>query len=67
MVKDTYQRRIWDTFRVREWPDADTASLYAYSIRSVPISEEGEETSQNEMGSEPSIDTPQLAALVKPI
>jgi hypothetical protein len=48
MAKDTYQRRIWDTFRVREWPDANTASLYAYSIRSVPISKEGEETSDIE-------------------
>jgi hypothetical protein len=35
-----YQRRIWDTFRVIEWPDARTALLYAYSIRAVPVSEE---------------------------
>jgi hypothetical protein len=44
VAKDAYQRRIWDTFRVLAWPDANTASLYAYSIRSVPISKEGEET-----------------------
>jgi hypothetical protein len=37
---DIYQRRIWDTFRVIEWPDARTALLYAYSIRAVPVSEE---------------------------
>jgi len=37
---NTYQRRIWDTFRVIEWPDARTALLYAYSIRAVPVSEE---------------------------
>jgi hypothetical protein len=36
---DIYQRRIWDTFRVIEWPDARTALLYAYSIRAVPASE----------------------------
>jgi hypothetical protein len=34
-----YQRRIWDTFRVIEWPDARTALLYAYSITAVPVSE----------------------------
>jgi hypothetical protein len=34
-----YQRRIWDTFRVIEWPDARTALLYAYSIRAVPVSQ----------------------------
>src|SRR5215831_11109280 len=43
---NTYQRRIWDTFRVIEWPDARTALLYAYSIRAVPVSEE--DTSDSE-------------------
>jgi hypothetical protein len=37
---DIYQRRIWDTFRVIEWPNAQRALLYAYSIRAVPVSEE---------------------------
>jgi len=37
---DIYQRRIWDTFRVIEWPDARTALLYAYSIRAVPVKED---------------------------
>src|SRR5262249_39763529 len=40
LPRDIYQRRIWDTFRVIEWPDARTALLYAYSIRAVPVSEE---------------------------
>jgi hypothetical protein len=35
-----YQRRIWDTFRVIQWPDARTVLLYAYSIRAVPVSQE---------------------------
>jgi hypothetical protein len=37
---DIHQRRIWDTFRVIEWPDARTALLYAYSIRAVPALED---------------------------
>jgi hypothetical protein len=36
---DIHQRRIWDTFRVIEWPDARTALLYAYSISAAPVLE----------------------------
>jgi hypothetical protein len=37
---DIHQRRIWDTFRVIEWPDARTALLYAYSTSAVPVLED---------------------------
>ena len=35
--KDAYQRRIWDSFTVRRWIDADTLEVDAYSIRAVAI------------------------------
>jgi sugar lactone lactonase YvrE len=35
LPKNTYQRRIWDTWKVRKWTDANTAILYADSQRSV--------------------------------
>lgn len=42
LSKDVYQRRIWDTWRLRKWIDADTAILYVQSARSVPLgSDEG--------------------------
>lgn len=37
---DVYQRRIWDTWRVRNWLDANTAILYVQSTRTVPLSDE---------------------------
>ena len=35
LPKNTYQRRIWDTWKVRKWTDANTAILYAFSDRSL--------------------------------
>jgi DNA-binding beta-propeller fold protein YncE len=35
LPKKTYQRRIWDTWKVRKWTDANTAILYAFSDRSL--------------------------------
>jgi sugar lactone lactonase YvrE len=35
LPKNTYQRRIWDTWKVRKWTDAHTAILYAFSDRSL--------------------------------
>ncbi len=32
---DAYQRRIWDSFKVRRWFDNNTLEVDAYSIRSV--------------------------------
>jgi hypothetical protein len=34
---DIYQRRIWDTWSIRAWSDADTPQLIVHSIRSVQI------------------------------
>lgn len=33
----TYRRRIWDTWRVLNWPDANTALLYVYSSKTVVL------------------------------
>jgi hypothetical protein len=35
LPKNTYRRRIWDTWKVRKWTDASTAILYAFSDRSL--------------------------------
>ena len=34
---DAYQRRIWDSFKVRRWIDDNTLEVDAYSIRSVAL------------------------------
>ncbi len=34
---DAYQRRIWDSFKVRRWIDNNTLEVDAYSIRSVAL------------------------------
>jgi hypothetical protein len=36
LPKESNQRRIWDTWRIRRWPDANTATLLVHSIRTVP-------------------------------
>jgi sugar lactone lactonase YvrE len=33
LPKNTHQRRIWDTWKVQKWTDANTAILYAFSDR----------------------------------
>ena len=35
LPKNAYRRRIWDTWKVRKWTDANTAMLYAFSDRSL--------------------------------
>jgi hypothetical protein len=35
LPKNTYQRRIWDTRKIRKWANAHTAILYAFSDRSL--------------------------------
>ena len=37
LPKSTYQRRIWDTWAVSAWKDADTAEVVAHSTRSVVL------------------------------
>ena len=40
MPKDVYQRRIWDTWRIKKWTANDVAELLVHSIRTCPIPDE---------------------------
>ena len=40
---DTYRRRIWDSWKVTRWDDAQTAILYAYSSKTVVVEKDGKE------------------------
>jgi hypothetical protein len=40
---DTYRRRIWDTWQVTRWKNAETAELYVHSEESVIVKQADEE------------------------
>jgi len=42
LPKDSYQRRILDTWSIKRWIDATTAELLVNSIRTVPLKESGD-------------------------
>jgi hypothetical protein len=46
LPKDTYRRRIWDTWEVTKWENAHTAILHANSIETVVVVKDGEEDLQ---------------------
>jgi hypothetical protein len=43
LPRDTYLRRIWDTFRTERWRDSQTVEVFVYSIRTFLRNKEDEE------------------------